>query len=143
MSAFAVRYKTVDLGDVQIFYREAGARTAPSVLLLHGFPTSSHMYRDLIPRLLAFVDALELERFAMMVFDYGAPVGFRLAAAHPRRIAAIITQNGNAYEEGLREDTLGPMRAYWKRPTANQPAKATPSGSGVRRHEGTASSFRG
>lgn len=154
MSAFAVRYKTVDLGDVQMFYREAGARTAPTVLLLHGFPTSSHMYRDLIPRLadsyrvlapdfpgfgsttvpggggygytfdnlykalLAFVDALELERFAMMVFDYGAPVGFRLAAAHPRRIAAIITQNGNAYEEGLREDTLGPMRAYWERPTA-------------------------
>jgi pimeloyl-ACP methyl ester carboxylesterase len=145
MSALAVRYKTVDLGDVQMFYREAGARTAPTVLLLHGFPTSSHMYRNLIPpladryrvlapdfpgfgsttvpvgggyaytfanlyrALLAFVDALELERFAMMVFDYGAPVGFRLAAAYPRRISAIITQNGNAYEEGLREDTLGPI----------------------------------
>jgi pimeloyl-ACP methyl ester carboxylesterase len=154
MSPFAVRYKTVDLGEVQMFYREAGARTAPTVLLLHGFPTSSHMYRNLIPQLadryrvlapdfpgfgsttapvrgtyaytfanlyralLAFVDALELERFAMMMFDYGAPVGFRLAAAYPRRIAAIITQNGNAYEEGLREDTIGPMRAYWERPTA-------------------------
>jgi pimeloyl-ACP methyl ester carboxylesterase len=154
MSPFAVRYKTVDLGEVQMFYREAGARTAPTVLLLHGFPTSSHMYRNLIPQLadryrvlapdfpgfgsttapvrgtyaytfanlyralLAFVDALELERFAMMMFDYGAPVGFRLAAAYPRRIAAIITQNGNAYEEGLREDTIGPMRAYWGRPTA-------------------------
>jgi len=154
MSAFAVRYKTVDLGEVQMFYREAGARTAPTVLLLHGFPTSSHMYRNLIPQLadryrvlapdfpgfgsttapvrgayaytfanlyralLAFVDALELERFAMMMFDYGAPVGFRLAAAYPHRIAAIITQNGNAYEEGLREDTIGPMRAYWERPTA-------------------------
>jgi pimeloyl-ACP methyl ester carboxylesterase len=154
MSAFAVRYQTVDLGDVQMFYREAGAKTAPALLLLHGFPTSSHMYRNLIPQLadryrvlapdfpgfgwttapargayaytfanlynalLAFVDALELERFAMMVFDYGAPVGFRLAAAYPHRIAAIITQNGNAYEEGLREDTIAPMRAYWDHPTA-------------------------
>lgn len=159
MSAYAVRYKTVDLGEVKMFYREAGDRAAPIVLLLHGFPTSSHMYRNLIPqladkyRVLApdfpgfgsteapmrgayaytfgnlykavqlFVDALELDRFAMMVFDYGAPVGFRLAAAYPRRISAIITQNGNAYEEGLREDTLMPMRAYWERPTpANRDA---------------------
>jgi len=137
-----------------MFYREAGNRSALPILLLHGFPTSSHMYRNLIPQLadqyrvlapdfpgfgsttapargayaytfgnlykavLSFVDALELERFAMMVFDYGAPVGLRLAAAYPRRISAIITQNGNAYEEGLREETFKPMRAYWERPTS-------------------------
>lgn len=154
MNASAVRYRTIALGEVEMFYREAGDRGAPIVLLLHGFPTSSHMYRDLIPQLAdkyrviapdlpgfgstkapardaydytfdnlykaveAFVHALALERFALMVFDYGAPVGFRLAAANPDRIRAIITQNGNAYEEGLREDTLTPMRAYWERPTA-------------------------
>jgi pimeloyl-ACP methyl ester carboxylesterase len=156
---YAVRYKIADLGDVQMFYREAGDTAAPAVLLLHGFPTSSHMYRDLIPRLAgdyrivapdlpgfgstkapergayaytfenlykavqAFVDALKLERFAVMVFDYGAPVGFRLAAANPGRISAVITQNGNAYEEGLQEDTLKPMRAYWESPSkANRDA---------------------
>jgi pimeloyl-ACP methyl ester carboxylesterase len=154
MSAYAVRYKTVDLGEVKMFYREAGDSTAPAVLLLHGFPTSSHMYRNLIPQLAdryrvlapdfpgfgstkspprgayaytfaniykavqSFVHALGLERFAMMVFDYGAPIGFRLAAAYPSRISAIITQNGNVYEEGLQEDTLRPMRAYWDHPTA-------------------------
>lgn len=154
MSAYSVRYRMVDLGEVNMFYREAGDRAAPPVLLLHGFPTSSHMYRDLIPQLadqhrvlapdlpgfgsttapargdyaytfgslykavLAFVDALGVTRFAMMVFDYGAPVGFRLAAAYPHRVSAIITQNGNVYEEGLREDTLAPMRAYWEHPTA-------------------------
>jgi pimeloyl-ACP methyl ester carboxylesterase len=154
MNAFEVRYRTVDLGQVQMFYREAGDPKGPTVLLLHGFPTSSHMYRELMPQLadryrvlapdlpgfgsttapardayaytfdnlsralLAFVDALGLDRFAMMVFDYGAPVGFRLAAHHPHRIAAIVTQNGNAYEAGLRDDTIGPMRAYWERPTA-------------------------
>lgn len=150
----AVRYKTVRLGEVEMFYREAGSMVSPVVLLLHGFPTSSHMYRNLMPlladkyRLIApdlpgfgstrapqrgdyaytfgnlykavqlFVDALGLDRFALMVFDYGAPVGFRLAAAYPNRISAIITQNGNAYEEGLREDTLRPMRAYWDHPSA-------------------------
>jgi pimeloyl-ACP methyl ester carboxylesterase len=154
MSTSAVKYRTVKLGKVEMFYREAGDEAAPVVLLLHGFPTSSHMYRDLIPqladryRLIApdlpgfgwtkapprseyrytfgnlykalqtFVDALGLDRFAMMVFDYGAPVGFRFAAAHSSRISAIITQNGNAYEEGLREDTLVPMRANWERPGA-------------------------
>ena len=154
MSNSAVRYRTVKIGEVEMFYREAGDVAAPLVLLLHGFPTSSHMYRDLIPQLAdryrliapdlpgfgwtkapprseyrytfgnlykalqAFVDALGLDRFAMMVFDYGAPVGFRFAAAHSSRIAAIITQNGNAYEEGLREDTLVPMRANWERPGA-------------------------
>jgi pimeloyl-ACP methyl ester carboxylesterase len=150
----AVRYKTVDLGSIQMFYREAGEQFAPTVLLLHGFPTSSHMYRDLIPQLAsdyrvlapdlpgfgstkapargvyaytfdnlytsvqAFVDVLQLERFALMVFDYGAPVGFRLATANPNRIAAIITQNGNAYEEGLEQETWTPMRSYWEKPTA-------------------------
>ncbi len=154
MHASAVRYRTVDLGEVEMFYREAGDSAAPVVLLLHGFPTSSHMFRDLIPRLAdrwrviapdlpgfgftkapargvydysfdnlhrvieAFVDALALERFVLYVFDYGAPVGFRLAAANPGRVRALITQNGNAYEEGLREDTLTPMRAYWEHPTA-------------------------
>lgn len=154
MSAHAVKYRTADLGEVQMFYREAGDKAAPALLLLHGFPTSSHMYRNLIPLLAdrcrviapdfpgfgstkaprrgayaytfgnlykavqSFIDALNLERFAMMVFDYGAPVGFRLAAAYPNRISAIITQNGNAYEAGLREDTLAPMRAYWEHPTA-------------------------
>jgi pimeloyl-ACP methyl ester carboxylesterase len=156
---YAVRYKIADLGDVQMFYRVAGDTAAPVVLLLHGFPTSSHMYRDLIPQLArdyrvvapdlpgfgstkapergayaytfenlyqavqAFVDALKLERFAVMVFDYGAPVGFRLAAANPELISAVITQNGNAYEEGLQEDTLEPMRAYWENPSkANRDA---------------------
>jgi pimeloyl-ACP methyl ester carboxylesterase len=154
MSAYVVRYKTVDLGEVKMFYREAGDSTAPAVLLLHGFPTSSHMYRNLIPQLAnryrvlapdfpgfgsteapprgayaytfgniykavqSLVHALGLGRFAMMVFDYGAPIGFRLAAAYPSRVSAIITQNGNVYEEGLQEDTLRPMRAYWDHPTA-------------------------
>jgi pimeloyl-ACP methyl ester carboxylesterase len=137
-----------------MFYREAGEKTASVVLLLHGFPTSSHMYRNLIPQLadkyrviapdfpgfgytrapersiyaytfanlykalLAFVITLELERFTLMMFDYGAPVGFRLAAAYPNRVSAIVTQNGNAYREGLREDMLTPMRAYWEHPSA-------------------------
>src|SRR5262245_1321244 len=159
MNAYAVKYRTVDLGEVEMFYREAGDKAAPAVLLLHGFPTSSHMYRNLIPQLAdryrvlapdlpgfgstkapargtycytfgnlykavqSFVDALALQRFAMMVFDYGAPVGLRLAAAYPSRINAIITQNGNAYEEGLQEQTLKPMRAYWEHPTpANRDA---------------------
>ena len=156
---YAVRYKTIDLGEIRMFYREAGGASAPVVLLLHGFPTSSHMYRDLIPQLAvdyrvlapdlpgfgstkapprgvyaytfdnlyksvqSFVDVLRIERFAVMVFDYGAPVGFRLAAANPDRIWAVITQNGNAYEEGLQEDTWAPIRAYWQKPsTANREA---------------------
>lgn len=159
MTHYAVRYRTVDLGDVRMFYREAGRPDAPVVLLLHGFPTSSHMYRNLIPELArdyrvlapdlpgfgstkapprsayaytfdnlyravqSFVDVLQLEQFALMVFDYGAPAGLRLAAANPRRVSAIVTQNGNAYEEGLREDTLTPMRAYWENPSrANRDA---------------------
>jgi pimeloyl-ACP methyl ester carboxylesterase len=149
----AVRYRTVNSGGMKIFYREAGESNAPAVLLLHGFPTSSHMFRGLIPLLadryhlvapdlpgFGFTDApqrgqfkytfdnlarviddftqtIGLERFAIYVFDYGAPVGFRLALKHPERIAAIISQNGNAYEEGL-SDGWNPIQKYWKEPTA-------------------------
>src|SRR5262249_36952052 len=132
-------YKTIEVDGHKIFYREAGKSTAPALLLLHGFPTSSHMFRDLIPQLAAdyhvvapdlpgfgfseapprkefnytfanlattidaFTERIGLERYAIYVFDYGAPVGFRLALARPERITAIISQNGNAYEEGLSE----------------------------------------
>jgi pimeloyl-ACP methyl ester carboxylesterase len=138
---------------VDVFYRDAGPRDAPALLLLHGFPASSHMFRELIPRLAhkyrvvapdlpgfgftrvpaersyvytfdaltktldAFVEALGLSRYALYVFDYGAPVGFRLAVAHPERVTAIVSQNGNAYEEGLAE-TWGPIRRYWETPSA-------------------------
>ena len=143
----------IDADGVSVFYREAGPRDAPVVLLLHGFPTSSFQYRELIPRLadryrviapdlpgfgftevstkrgyeytfdalartiLAFTDALRLERYALYVFDYGAPTGFRLAMARPERIAAIVSQNGNAYEEGL-GDAWAPIQRYWKEPSA-------------------------
>jgi pimeloyl-ACP methyl ester carboxylesterase len=143
----------VNADGVTIFYREAGPADAPVVLLLHGFPTSSFQFRELIPRLadryrviapdypgfgftevpeqrgykysfdalantvLAFTDAVQLKRFALYVFDYGAPVGLRLAMARPERVTAIISQNGNAYEEGL-GDAWGPIRKYWAEPTA-------------------------
>jgi pimeloyl-ACP methyl ester carboxylesterase len=143
----------VEADGVNVFYREAGARDAPVVLLLHGFPTSSFQYRELIPRLadeyrviapdlpgfgftevparrayqytfdglaqtiLAFTDALELKRYALYVFDYGAPTGFRLAMNRPERVAAIVSQNGNAYEEGL-GDAWAPIRRYWSEPSA-------------------------
>jgi pimeloyl-ACP methyl ester carboxylesterase len=145
--------RRVNADGVTIFYREAGPANAPVVLLLHGFPTSSFQYRELIPRLahryrviapdypgfgftdvpdqrrykysfdglantvLAFTDALQLKRYALYVFDYGAPVGLRLAMARPERVTAIISQNGNAYEEGL-GDAWGPIRKYWAEPTA-------------------------
>ena len=148
-----ITYHTQRISDAELFYREAGPMDAPVILLLHGFPTSSHMFRDLIPALAAqyrlvapdlpgfgntiapprgrfdytfdnlalvigqFVDALGLTRYAMYVFDYGAPVGFRLALAHPERITAIISQNGNAYVEGL-SDAWEPWRAYWQSPTS-------------------------
>ena len=138
---------------VQVFYREAGPRDAPTVLLLHGFPTSSFQYRELIPRLadkyhvvapdlpgfgftdvpakrnykysfdalaqtiLAFTDALHLQHYALYVFDYGAPTGFRLAMARPDRVTAIVSQNGNAYEVGL-GDAWAPIRRYWSAPTS-------------------------
>jgi len=146
------RYRFVDVDGLKIFCREAGADTAPALLLLHGFPTSSHMFRDLIPALgddlrvvapdlpgFGFSDAPSraqfrytfdgladvvdrftavagLSRYAVYVFDYGAPVGFRLAMRHPERITAIVSQNGNAYEEGLSE-AWDPIQRYWKAPT--------------------------
>jgi pimeloyl-ACP methyl ester carboxylesterase len=142
----------VEADGVQVFYRSSGDPLAPVVLLLHGFPTSSFMFRDLIPRLAdqyrviapdlpgfgftqvpeergyvysfealadtieAFTNALSLSRYAIYVFDYGAPTGFRLATRHPERVTAIISQNGNAYEEGL-GDAWGPIRTYWSAPT--------------------------
>jgi pimeloyl-ACP methyl ester carboxylesterase len=137
---------------VQVFYRAAGDPSAPVVLLLHGFPASSFMFRELIPRLAsdyrviapdlpgfgftevpaerkyvytfdglaatieAFTRALNLNRYAIYIFDYGAPTGLRLAMAHPERVTAIISQNGNAYEEGL-GDSWAPIRKYWAEPT--------------------------
>ena len=148
-----VRYKHIEADGVRVFYREAGDPSAPVMLLLHGFPSSSHMFRNLIPWLAAhyrviapdlpgfgftevpeargysysfdnlaitlghFVDALKLTRYALYVFDYGAPVGFRLAVAQPQRVSALVSQNGNAYLEGL-GDAWAPIRAYWAEPTA-------------------------
>jgi pimeloyl-ACP methyl ester carboxylesterase len=141
-------YGTLDVDGIEIFYREAGAQGAPKLLLLHGFPTSSHMFRDLIPLLsdqfqviapdlpgfgrsgdprenkfssLAetierFTEIIGFDRFAVYVFDYGAPTGFRLALRHPERITAIISQNGNAYVEGL-SDGWNPIRDYWQTPS--------------------------
>jgi pimeloyl-ACP methyl ester carboxylesterase len=145
-------YRTASVDGLKVFYREAGDAKAPTVLLLHGFPTSSHMYRDLIPALadryhvvapdlpgFGFTDApdradfkytfdhladvierfteiLRLSHYALFVFDYGAPVGFRLAIRHPERISALISQNGNAYAEGLSEG-WNPIQAYWKDPS--------------------------
>jgi pimeloyl-ACP methyl ester carboxylesterase len=142
----------VEADGVNVFYRAAGDPSAPVVLLLHGFPTSSFMFRELIPRLAdqfrviapdlpgfgftdvpeerkytysfdalartieAFTNALGLNRYAIYVFDYGAPTGLRLAMAHPERVTAIVSQNGNAYEEGL-GDAWGPIRKYWAEPT--------------------------
>ena len=142
----------VEADGVRMFYRAAGDANAPVILLLHGFPTSSFMFRELIPRLAneyrviapdlpgfgftevpaerrypysfdqlastieAFTQVLKLSRYATYVFDYGAPIGFRLAMAHPDRITAIVSQNGNAYEEGL-GDAWGPIRQYWASPT--------------------------
>lgn len=144
-----VTYKKVDVDGFNVFYREAGAKDASTILLLHGFPTSSHMFRDLIPLLAdryhvvapdlpgfgqsdmlprdrftytfdniaavidRFTEVIGLTRFAIYVFDYGAPTGFRIAARRPDRVTAIISQNGNAYEEGL-SDGWNPIRAYWQ-----------------------------
>jgi pimeloyl-ACP methyl ester carboxylesterase len=146
------RYQHASVDGIKVFYREDGPANAPAILLLHGFPTSSHMFRNLIPALAdsyhvvapdlpgfgfsdapdrknyrytfeqiaktiaAFTQTKSLNRFAMYVFDYGAPVGFRLALAQPERIAAIVSQNGNAYEEGLSEG-WNPIQKYWKEPT--------------------------
>ena len=146
------RYLHASIEGRKVFYREAGPATAPTILLLHGFPTPSHMFRNLIPALAdhyhmvapdlpgfgfsdapdrqsyrytfeqlartidAFTRAIGPERYAIYVFDYGAPVGFRLALAHPERVTAIISQNGNAYEEGLSKG-WNPIQKYWKEPT--------------------------
>lgn len=141
-----ISYRTVNVDGVKVFYREAGSPGAAKLLLLHGFPTSSHMFRDLIPPLAdryhiiapdlpgfgqsdapkgrntfdsiaetidRFTEVVGFDRYAIYVFDYGAPTGFRLAVKHPERITAIISQNGNAYEEGLSEG-WNPIQAYWR-----------------------------
>ena len=154
-----LNYRTTDVEGLKVFYREAGRADAPMLLLLHGFPSAGHMFRDLIPQLAdrfhviapdlpgfgqsdmpertkfsytfdhiagaidRFTEVIGLGRFAIYVFDrYGAPTGFRLAVRHPERITAIISQNGNAYVEGL-SDGWNPIRAYWQDPSeANRTA---------------------
>ena len=153
----ATQYRTQQIAGLTIFYREAGDTSNPTVLLLHGFPTSSHMFRDLIPLLAPqyhvvapdlpgfgfsdapsrsrfpytferltdvieqFTEAIGLSRYATYIFDYGAPVGLRLALRHPERITAIISQNGNAYEEGLSGE-WNPIQRYWANPNAENRA---------------------
>ncbi|SAL23620.1 Alpha/beta hydrolase [Caballeronia turbans] len=156
MSTIAHRH--IDVDGFNVFYREAGPADGPKLLLLHGFPSSSHMFRDLIPLLSErfhivapdlpgfglsdmpsrdafsytfdnianvidrFTEVIGFDRYAVYVFDYGAPTGFRLALRHPERITGIVSQNGNAYEEGL-SDGWNPIRAYWQAPTqANRDA---------------------
>jgi pimeloyl-ACP methyl ester carboxylesterase len=148
LEAGVTRYRTARVDGVELFYREAGPADAPAVVLLHGFPTSSHMFRNLIPaladryRVIApdypafgqsavpernefsytfarFADLMDgllnqlgVNRYALYVQDYGAPVGYRLALKHPGRVTALVVQNGNAYEEGLKE-FWKPLKAYW------------------------------
>lgn len=150
-------YQRAVVNGNAIFYREAGAKDAPTILLLHGFPTSSHMFRNLIPILAdryhviapdlpgfgfsdapdrktfsytfenlanvidRFTQTIGLDRYAIYVFDYGAPIGLRLALTHPERITAIISQNGNAYHEGLSQG-WSPIQKYWKEPTSTNRA---------------------
>lgn len=152
-----VKYKTVKIDGIDIFYREAGNPEYPTILLLHGFPTSSHMFRDLIAELsdqyhliapdypgygyssmpavdkfdysfdnLAnvvdkFIDTVGLKKYSLYLMDYGAPIGFRIAAKYPERIESLIIQNGNAYDEGLDNNFWEPIKAYWKdREAVNQ-----------------------
>lgn len=148
-----VSYRTVDVDGLDVFYREAGRRDAPTILLLHGFPTSSHMFRNLIPALAdayhivapdypgfgqsampprdrfaytfdnladvmeRFTERMGLKKYALYVQDYGAPIGFRLAERHPDRVTAFVVQNGNAYDEGIENDSWVPFKAYWKDPS--------------------------
>jgi pimeloyl-ACP methyl ester carboxylesterase len=148
MTMTDIRYRTTAVDGLKIAYREAGTKGAPKLLLLHGFPTSGHMFRDLIPLLAdryhiiapdlpgfgqsddpvtnsfdsiaqtidRFTEIVGFDRYAVYVFDYGAPTGLRLAVKHPERITAIISQNGNAYEEGLSEG-WNPIQAYWQNAT--------------------------
>lgn len=142
-----VRYQTMDVGGANVFYRESGRRSDPAIVLLHGYPSSSHMFRDLIPRLSdryrviapdypgfgrstggpgyaytfanyaktidALLGQLRVERYALYVMDYGAPVGFRIATAYPERITGLIVQNANAYDVGLVDSFWGPIKTYW------------------------------
>lgn len=153
-----MKYQNINVNGLNIFYREAGKKTSPTLLLLHGFPSSSHMFRNLIPLLAEryhivapdfpgfgqtdlpshkefaytfanlaevigkFTEAVGLKKFSIYIFDYGSPVGLRIALKYPDRIQAIISQNGNAYVEGL-SDGWNPIRAYWKEPSqANRDA---------------------
>jgi pimeloyl-ACP methyl ester carboxylesterase len=165
--SYPTQHKTVTVDGVEIFYREAGPKDAPTILLLHGFPTSSHMFRNLIPALSdrfhlvapdypgfgnseqpamedfdytfdrlaeivdAFTEQIGLKTYSLYLMDYGAPVGYRLAAKHPERVEALIVQNGNAYDEGLRDFWI-PIKKYWaERTDANaEPLKGfiTPEG---------------
>jgi pimeloyl-ACP methyl ester carboxylesterase len=145
-------FRSQRVGEVDVFYRQAGPEDGPVILLLHGFPTAGHMFRDLIPELAqkyrvvapdlpgfgntiapprghftysfdaladvmaGFVDALGLKRYALYIFDYGAPTGLRLAMRYPERVSAIVSQNGNAYLDGL-SDAWGPWQTYWRDPT--------------------------
>lgn len=159
----AVSYHTVVIDGVNVFYREAGPKNAPAILLLHGFPTSSHMFRNLIPQLAdryhviapdypgygqsdqpamdkfsysfdnlaSVIDKLTTEiglsKFAIYVQDYGAPIGYRIASAHPERITAIVVQNGNAYDEGIDNPFWEPIKAFWKNKTEANAAKLRPT----------------
>ncbi|EPH39983.1 alpha/beta hydrolase [Streptomyces aurantiacus] len=165
-----VRHRSTTVRGHEIFYREAGPADAPALLLLHGFPTSSHMFRDLIPRLAGryrviapdhlgfgrsatpaadtfpytfaelaavtaeFTESIGLARFALYVQDYGAPIGLRLALAHPDRVTAIVTQNGNAYEEGLGKEAWAPVLAYIADPNEETaaPVRAIRSPEGIK-----------
>lgn len=147
-----IQYKYINIESVNLFYREAGDKSLPTLLLLHGFPSSSHQFRELIPlladkfhliapdfpgfgftevkenanyiysfdniskTLTKFVDALNLKKYAMYVFDYGAPIGFRLALTYPERVTGFVSQNGNAYLEGL-GSAWDPIKVYWDHPT--------------------------
>ena len=154
-------YRTVSIDGLDIFYREAGSRSNPTILLLHGFPTSSHMFRNLMPALAdrfhlvapdypgygnssmptvdefdytfdrlaeiveKFITAIDLKQYSLYVMDYGAPIGYRIAAKYPERVEALIVQNGNAYEEGLLE-FWEPIRAYWQNRSAENADKLRP-----------------